>query len=96
MLSNTEVQVENDVSRDDASPPKRKKLGNWLESARQEQESGSLPEQAVKGEIEQYCKIIQYSTTMVATASNCLYYCSKISKDMFKPVCIWLCFRKTV
>ena len=48
MLSNTEVQVENDVSRDDASPPKGKKLGNWLESARQEQESGSLPEQAVK------------------------------------------------
>ena len=56
-LSSTEIQVENDVSGDDAPLPKRKKLGSWLKSARQEQESVRSPEQAVKDEIEQYCKI---------------------------------------
>ena len=58
-LSSTEIQVENDVSGDDAPLPKRKKLGSWLKSARQEQESVRSPEQAVKDEIEQYCKIIK-------------------------------------
>ena len=58
-LSSTEIQVENDVSGDDAPLPKRKKLGSWLKSARQERESVCSPEQAVKDEIEQYCKIIK-------------------------------------
>ena len=56
-LSSTEIQVENDVSGEDAPLPKRKKLGSWLKSARQEQKSVRSPEQAVKDEIEQYCKI---------------------------------------
>jgi len=58
-LSSAETQVQNNVSEDDAPPSKRKKLGSWLKSARQEQESACSPEQVVKDEIEQYCKIIK-------------------------------------
>ena len=54
-LSSAEIQVQNDVSGDDTPPPKRKKLGSWLKSARQEQESVRSPGQAVQDEIEQYC-----------------------------------------
>ena len=58
-LSSVEIQVQNDVSGDDTPPPKRKKLGSWLKSVRQEQESVRSPEQAVQDETEQYCKIIK-------------------------------------
>ena len=58
-LSNAEMQ-ENDASGNDAvdaPPPKRKKLGSWLKSAKQDQESIRSSEQAVKDEIGHYCEI---------------------------------------
>ena len=60
-LSSAETQENNAGGNDavDAPPSKRKKLGSWLKSVRQEQESIRSPEQAVKDEIEQYCKIVK-------------------------------------
>ena len=62
-LSSAEIQVENYVNKDNSPSTKEKKLGSWLKRARQDQESVvHSPEQVVRDEAEQCCKIVKPDT----------------------------------